>query len=70
MAGETRVSVKTKKLPGKAFVRGGAGTATRTVLLAPARFFVLGVRARPPHRASADAQNVNKDGFPRQFARE
>jgi integrase len=31
MAGKTRVSVKTKKLRGKANVRGGAGTATRTV---------------------------------------
>jgi site-specific recombinase XerC len=29
--GETRVSVKTKKLRGKAIVRGGARTATRTV---------------------------------------
>lgn len=31
MAGKTRVSVKTKKLRGKAIVRGGAGTASRTV---------------------------------------
>jgi integrase len=31
MSGKTRVSVKTKKLRGKAIVRGGAGTATRTV---------------------------------------
>jgi hypothetical protein len=31
MAGKTRVSVETKKLCGKANVRGGAGTATRTV---------------------------------------
>ena len=31
MAGKTRVSVKTKKLRGRAIVRGGAGTATRTV---------------------------------------
>ena len=31
MAGKTRMSVKTKKLRGKAIVRGGAGTATRTV---------------------------------------
>jgi len=31
MAGKTRVSVKTKKLRGKAVVKGGAGTATRTV---------------------------------------
>lgn len=31
MAGKTRVSVKTKKLRGKAMVRGGVGTATRTV---------------------------------------
>ena len=31
MAGKTRVSVKTKKLRGKAIVRGGAGTAKRTV---------------------------------------
>jgi len=33
MAGKTRVSVKTKKLRGKANVRGGVGTATRTVSL-------------------------------------
>jgi integrase len=31
MAGMTRVSVKTKKLRGRAIVRGGVGTATRTV---------------------------------------
>ena len=31
MAGKTRVSVKTEKLRGMAIVRGGAGTATRTV---------------------------------------
>jgi len=31
MAGKTCVSVKTKKLRGKAIVRGGVGTATRTV---------------------------------------
>ncbi|MGC2775082.1 MAG: site-specific integrase [Bradyrhizobium sp.] len=31
MAGKTRVSVKTKKLRGRANVRGGVGTATRTV---------------------------------------
>lgn len=31
MAGKTRASVKTKKLRGRAIVRGGAGTATRTV---------------------------------------
>jgi integrase len=31
MSGKTRVSVKTKKLRGKAIVRGGVGTATRTV---------------------------------------
>lgn len=31
MAGKTRVSVKTTKLRGRAIVRGGAGTATRTV---------------------------------------
>lgn len=31
MAGTTCVSVKTKKLRGRAIVRGGAGTATRTV---------------------------------------
>jgi integrase len=31
MAGRTAVKVKTKKLRGKAIVRGGAGTATRTV---------------------------------------
>jgi integrase len=31
MAGKTRVSVKTKNLRGKAIVRGGAGTAARTV---------------------------------------
>lgn len=31
MAGKMRVSVKTKKLRGRAIVRGGAGTATRTI---------------------------------------
>ena len=31
MAGKTRVAVKTKKLRGKAIVRGGVGTATRTI---------------------------------------
>jgi integrase len=31
MAGKTRCNVKTKKLRGKAIVRGGAGTATRTI---------------------------------------
>lgn len=31
MAGKTRAEIKTKKLRGKAIVRGGAGTATRTV---------------------------------------
>lgn len=31
MAGKTRASVKTPKLRGRAIVRGGAGTATRTV---------------------------------------
>ena len=31
MAGKTAVTVKTKKLRGKSIVRGGAGTATRTV---------------------------------------
>lgn len=31
MAGKTRVNVKTRKLRGRAIVRGGAGTATRTV---------------------------------------
>lgn len=31
MAGKTAVSVKTKKLRGKAIVRGGVGTATRTI---------------------------------------
>ena len=31
MAGKTHAEVKTKKLRGKAIVRGGAGTATRTV---------------------------------------
>jgi integrase len=31
MAGKTRASVKTDKLRGRAIVRGGAGTATRTV---------------------------------------
>ncbi len=33
MAGKTRVSVKTEKLRGRAIVRGGAGTAARTVSL-------------------------------------
>lgn len=33
MAGKTKISVKTDKLRGKAIVRGGAGTAARTVSL-------------------------------------
>jgi hypothetical protein len=33
MAGKTRMSAKTKKLRGKSIVRGGAGTAARTVSL-------------------------------------
>src|SRR5882762_6556862 len=36
MAGKTRVSVKTKKLRGKAIVRGGAGTATRPLVFSAA----------------------------------
>ncbi|MFG1285378.1 integrase, partial [Xanthobacter autotrophicus] len=31
MAGKTRVTVMTKNLRGKSIVRGGAGTATRTI---------------------------------------
>lgn len=31
MAGKTRVSIKTKKLRGRAIVKGGIGTATRTL---------------------------------------
>lgn len=31
IAGKSRISVKTKKLRGRAIVRGGAGTATRTI---------------------------------------
>lgn len=31
MAGKTRLIAKTKKLRGKSIVKGGAGTATRTI---------------------------------------
>ncbi len=48
MAGKTRVSVKTKKLRGKAVVKGGAGTATRTVGL-------LGGILTPSKQASSRA---------------
>jgi integrase len=51
MAGKTRVSVKTKKLRGKAIVRGGAGTATRTVGL---------IESNPAHGVRKPKDNLRK----------
>ena len=64
MAGKTRASVKTKKLRGKAIVRGGAGTATRTVgLLGGILTYAveLGViDSNPAHGIRKPKDNVRK----------
>jgi integrase len=63
MAGKTRVSVKTKKLRGKAIVRGGAGTATRTVgLLGGILTYAEGgiIESNPAHGVRKPKDNVRK----------
>src|SRR6202047_1704994 len=64
MAGKTRVSVKTKKLRGKAIVRGGAGTATRTVgLLGGIRTYAVEagiIERNPAHGLRKPKDNVRK----------
>jgi len=64
MAGKTRVSVKTKKLRGKAIVRGGAGTATRTVgLLGGILSYAVEagiIETNPAHGIRKPKDNVRK----------
>lgn len=64
MAGKTRVSVKTKKLRGKAVVRGGAGTATRTVgLLGGIMTYAVEagiIESNPAHGIRKPKDNVRK----------
>jgi hypothetical protein len=64
MAGKTRVSVKTKKLRGKAIVRGGAGTATRTVgLLGGILTYAVEagiIETNPAHGIRKPKDNVRK----------
>jgi integrase len=64
MAGKTRVSVKTKKLRGKAIVRGGAGTATRTVgLLGGILTYAVEagiIASNPAHGLRKPKDNVRK----------
>ncbi len=64
MAGKTRVSVKTKKLRGKAVVRGGAGTATRTVgLLGGILTYAVEagiIESNPAHGLRKPKDNVRK----------
>lgn len=62
--GKTRVSVKTKKLRGKAIVRGGAGTATRTVgLLGGILTYAVEagiIESNPAHGIRKPKDNVRK----------
>jgi hypothetical protein len=64
MAGKTRVSVKTKKLRGKAIVRGGAATATRTVgLLGGILTYAVEagiIESNPAHGIRKPKDNVRK----------
>ncbi len=64
MAGKTRVSVKTKKLRGKAIVTGGAGTATRTVgLLGGILTYAVEagmIETNPAHGIRKPKDNVRK----------
>jgi integrase len=64
MAGKTRTSVKTKKLRGKAIVRGGAGTATRTVgLLGGILTYAVEagiIESNPAHGIRKPKDNVRK----------
>jgi hypothetical protein len=68
MAGRTRVSVKTKKLRGKAIVRGGAGTATRTVgLLGGILTYAVEagiIESNPAHAVRKPKDNVGRGGAP------
>jgi hypothetical protein len=63
-AEKTRVSVKTKKLRGKAVVRGGAGTATRTVgLLGGILTYAVEagiIQTNPAHGVRKPKDNVRK----------
>jgi transcriptional regulator with XRE-family HTH domain len=63
-AGKTRVSVKTKKLRGKAIARGGAGTATRTVgLLGGILTYAVEagiIESNPAHGIRKPKDNVRK----------
>jgi integrase len=62
MAGKTAVSVKTKKLRGKSIVRGGAGTATRTIgLLGGVLTYAMEagiITANPAHGVRKPKDNV------------
>jgi len=64
MAGKTRISVKTKKLRGKAIVRGGTGTATRTVgLLGGILTYAVEagiIESNPAHGVRKPKDNVRK----------
>lgn len=64
MAGKTSVSVKTDKLRGRAIVRGGAGTATRTVgLLGGILTYAIDagiIEHNPAHGIKKPKDNVRK----------
>jgi integrase len=64
MAGKTRVFVKTKKLRGKAIVRGGSGTATRPVgLLGGILTYAVEagiIESNPAHGMRKPKDNVRK----------
>lgn len=64
MAGKTRVSVKTAKLRGRAIVRGGAGTASRTVsLLGGILTYAIDagiIERNPAHGIKKPRDNVRK----------
>lgn len=64
MAGKTSVSVKTDKLRGRAIVRGGAGTATRTVgLLGGILTYAIDagiIERNPAHGIKKPKDNVRK----------
>jgi len=64
MAGKARVSIKTKKLRGKAIVRGGAGTATHAVgLLGGILTYAVDagiIESNPAHGIRKPKDNVRK----------
>jgi integrase len=64
MVGKTRISVKTKKLRGKAIVRGGAGTAARTVSLLGGMLTYAGeaglIDSNPAHGIRKPKYNVRQ----------